>query len=696
MCNRIFYGAFGLLLACSSPASNGPSLDGDTTPPDWSVDGPGAADYRAAVDHEVKHAGPASGLLESVTTPVTAYGSLSQSFVADDYRGERVRLSAFLRTENVASWAGLWMRVDRPHGRSEFDNMQDRGIHGTTGWARYDVVLDVPADAASIHLGAMVDGEGKIWMDDVRLEVVPPRTPVTSIDRRPRTLQNAGLEVGDPPASWFLSGGARAEFVVNADRSIRHGGVASARLRSASGKPSGYGTLMQSFRADDYRGQRLRMTSFVKGEGVSGRGDFWVRVQAIDSRSDGGGLSHGDCNLAGTFDWQPCEVVFEVPPAGDSIQLGAGLGGPGTLWLDDVTLEAVGQDVPLSIASAPRTLQNGGLDAGDPPAGWFLSGSAGQRAELHADTAIKHGGTASARLERKADELAGYATLMQGFGATDYRGQRLRMTSWVKGAGITGRGDFWLRVQAVDSPGDGTGLGGGHCMLSQTFDWKLCEIVFDVPEAGSAIELGGGLGGPGTLWIDDVQIQTVGPDVPLTRRGGEALARTLRNGDFESSKPLDGWYTSGGARDEFAAQVDATTRHGGNASARLQPLVASPSGYGTLMQGFDATDYLGKRVRVATFVKGDGISERAEFWARVQAIDSPGDGRGIAGGRCALRRTFDWQRCEIAGHHIQVGAGLRGPGTLWMDDVRVEVVGEEVAVTSPPPPRAPQNLGFDR
>ena len=93
------------------------------------------------------------------------------------------------------------------------------------------------------------------------------------------------------------------------------------------------------------------------------------------------------------------------------------------------------------------------------------------------------------------------------------------------------RGMNWLRVQAVDSPGDGPGLGGGSCTLAHGFDWKPCEIVFEVPERGHAIQFGVGLAGRGTIWLDDVKLEEVGPSVPVTGRVSGRLHP--ENLDFE-------------------------------------------------------------------------------------------------------------------------------------------------------------------
>jgi hypothetical protein len=52
-------------------------------------------------------------------------------------------------------------------------------------------------------------------------------------------------------------------------------------------------------------------------------------------------LAAGPAGLTGTFDWKPCEVVFDVPRTAMGIEAGVGRTGVGTVWLDDVRLEEV-------------------------------------------------------------------------------------------------------------------------------------------------------------------------------------------------------------------------------------------------------------------------------------------------------------------------------------------------------------------
>jgi hypothetical protein len=108
------------------------------------------------------------------------FGTLTQVIDASNYRGKRVRLSGYLRSDAATS-AGLWMRIDGAGNRRlGFDNMEDRAVTGTTARQRYQVVLDVPVEASDIAFGFLLIGKGELWVDGLRLETVDSSVPVTS------------------------------------------------------------------------------------------------------------------------------------------------------------------------------------------------------------------------------------------------------------------------------------------------------------------------------------------------------------------------------------------------------------------------------------------------------------------------------------------------------------------------------------
>lgn len=95
-----------------------------------------------------------------------------QTVKAVRMRGKRIRLSAYLKTEDVR-WAALWMRVDGPEETMlGFDNMRDRPIKGTTSWRRYEVVLDVTEASLEVAFGVNLAEQGRVWADDFEFEEV--------------------------------------------------------------------------------------------------------------------------------------------------------------------------------------------------------------------------------------------------------------------------------------------------------------------------------------------------------------------------------------------------------------------------------------------------------------------------------------------------------------------------------------------
>ncbi len=100
------------------------------------------------------------------------FGTLVQSVRAEPYRDRRIRLAGFLKTEGANGGAGLWMRVDGADSILAFDNMDSRRIRWTRDWQEVEVVLDVAPKAQTITFGLILVGDGKVWIDDVRIEAV--------------------------------------------------------------------------------------------------------------------------------------------------------------------------------------------------------------------------------------------------------------------------------------------------------------------------------------------------------------------------------------------------------------------------------------------------------------------------------------------------------------------------------------------
>lgn len=109
-----------------------------------------------------------SAVLASNPGHAAQFGALVQCIDATMYRGS-VSYTGYLRTENVRGWAGLWMRADAADGTVlAFDNMANRGIYGTTAWSQYQINLFIPNQAVRICYGALLSGDGTIWIDGLQ------------------------------------------------------------------------------------------------------------------------------------------------------------------------------------------------------------------------------------------------------------------------------------------------------------------------------------------------------------------------------------------------------------------------------------------------------------------------------------------------------------------------------------------------
>ena len=152
-------------------------------PKDWGGGGDG---YELSRNEAEKHAGKASGCVKSTGEGTDGFGTLTQAFAADAYRGKRLRMTAYVKTGGVEGWSGLWMRIDgKEKSGLAFDNMMGRPVKGTTDWTKYEVVLDVPAEAEAIFFGYLVAGKGQGWVDDIAFDVVNNDVKATGLEITP-------------------------------------------------------------------------------------------------------------------------------------------------------------------------------------------------------------------------------------------------------------------------------------------------------------------------------------------------------------------------------------------------------------------------------------------------------------------------------------------------------------------------------
>lgn len=162
------------------------------------------------------------------------------------------------------------------------------------------------------------------------------------------------------PKAWTISGSRTEDYDMGFDKAqccalIRYRHVLPDP--TPGGRGSGFGTLMQSIKAEQYAGKRLRLGTELKAQDVSGAATIWLRVDG----GKGSTLAFGnmesrqkDGPLRGTMGWQDRSIVLDVPPEGLSIHFGFYLRGSGSVWARRFHLDEVDPSVPVTDDTAPR------------------------------------------------------------------------------------------------------------------------------------------------------------------------------------------------------------------------------------------------------------------------------------------------------------------------------------------------------
>jgi len=132
----------------------------DTLPLGWERTVPlaSAAFYTVQLDRQVRHGGLSSMRVHADAAGASDQVRVVQTILADDVRGRRVRLTGYARVADAAAGGSLWMRIDGSATGTPYDGMRDRLLRGTSERRSLEIVLDVPADATRLVLGAMLRG----------------------------------------------------------------------------------------------------------------------------------------------------------------------------------------------------------------------------------------------------------------------------------------------------------------------------------------------------------------------------------------------------------------------------------------------------------------------------------------------------------------------------------------------------------
>jgi hypothetical protein len=164
------------------PLVSVPQTDEKGIPAGWILGGSSPQDYSVGLDLTESHSGFTSAFLKSTSAKPVGFATLMQTFKANNFRSQRIKLSAYIKTKFVSNWAALWMRVNDVSGKPlSFDDMRERPLVGNMSWTPVEIVLDVPPMSDEISFGFLLQGKGQMWVDNIKITMVDETVPVTDV-----------------------------------------------------------------------------------------------------------------------------------------------------------------------------------------------------------------------------------------------------------------------------------------------------------------------------------------------------------------------------------------------------------------------------------------------------------------------------------------------------------------------------------
>src|SRR4051794_28577654 len=78
----------------------------------WFKAGSDPDKYKMGIDSSVQHDKQNVMTIKSIDPEIQGFGTFMTDFKPGQYLGKRVRMTGYMKSKEVANWAGFWCRVD--------------------------------------------------------------------------------------------------------------------------------------------------------------------------------------------------------------------------------------------------------------------------------------------------------------------------------------------------------------------------------------------------------------------------------------------------------------------------------------------------------------------------------------------------------------------------------------------------------
>ena len=130
-----------------------------------------APGYEGGIDSSVSYSGKNAFYIKSVMSPnPTQYGIMGINVPAR--KGRQLTMEGYLKLENLQNGSAcFYLAITDKNGRIQKTDLLENGVSGTQPWKKYKISIPLSADARTIYVSTVMSGQGKIWIDDIKLSI---------------------------------------------------------------------------------------------------------------------------------------------------------------------------------------------------------------------------------------------------------------------------------------------------------------------------------------------------------------------------------------------------------------------------------------------------------------------------------------------------------------------------------------------
>lgn len=311
------------------------------------------AEYASyALDQQITYAGKAS-LAITLHKPFTSgqLNILSQErFLADHYRGQRLRLVAYVKVENMQQPLFTLHVSGSANHISPLSNSPVRSQRLThsritppaagSDWARHELVIDVPDDAYDIGFSLDTREQGKTWLGGLHIEIVDQHVPLTGTILRPPPRQPLNQDFSNGLEYWSVEESTLWRYEYGIEESMTPHAASCAYLKATDATPGDSCVLQQMINMEEHKGQHIRFQAILKTQDVEPQASLF-----IGSLLAGIGGERVEEIIKDTNEWTLHTLLWHIPqeqPLGFALlSFGVALHGTGQVWLTGVHLEVI-------------------------------------------------------------------------------------------------------------------------------------------------------------------------------------------------------------------------------------------------------------------------------------------------------------------------------------------------------------------